>query len=66
MERWDVVMPVEHSSGDMRRSIMEVNCPANVVNLNNREDGLASKLFPLGRVQIVNYNILDFADLSVV
>ena len=33
MERWDVVMPVEHSSGDMRRSIMEVICPANVDNL---------------------------------
>ena len=66
MERWDVAIAAEYSSGDMRRSIMEVNCPANVVNLNNREDGLASKLFPLGRVQIVNYNILDFADLSVV
>ena len=33
MERWDVVMPVEHSSGDMRRSIMEEICPANVVSL---------------------------------
>ena len=33
MEQWDVVMPVEHSSGDMRRNIMEEICPANVVSL---------------------------------
>ena len=58
MERWDVVMLAEHSSGDMRRSIMEEICPANVVSLGKPmvghhlhipEEGhsIASELFPI-------------------
>ena len=69
MERWDVAMPVEHSSGDTRRNIMEEICPANVVSLDKPmvgphlhipEEGhsIASKLFPLRGLQMIIYTTL--------